>query len=96
MDFFRRSHYIELIKYIVDIVIKHILHVESGRMVSQDYEPSEEVIKILTQYIGGSTSEIHVPKLLLYPHIEPCCPYQVLLLPLFYILAEVFSYVVLM
>ncbi|PWA64495.1 SET domain-containing protein [Artemisia annua] len=29
------------------------------RMVSQDYEPSEEVIKILTQYIGGSTSEIH-------------------------------------
>ncbi|GJS87868.1 histone-lysine N-methyltransferase EZA1-like protein isoform X3 [Tanacetum coccineum] len=29
------------------------------RMVSQDYEPSEEVIKILTQYIGGTSSEIH-------------------------------------
>lgn len=29
------------------------------RMVSQDYEPSEEVIKTLTQYVGGNTSEIY-------------------------------------
>nr|XP_043622022.1 histone-lysine N-methyltransferase EZA1 [Erigeron canadensis] len=29
------------------------------RMVSQDHEPSEEVIKILTQYVGGKSSEIY-------------------------------------
>ncbi|KAF5811030.1 putative [histone H3]-lysine(4) N-trimethyltransferase chromatin remodeling SET family [Helianthus annuus] len=29
------------------------------RMVSRDYEPSDEVIKILTQYVGGNTSEIY-------------------------------------
>ncbi|KAK1420450.1 hypothetical protein QVD17_22060 [Tagetes erecta] len=29
------------------------------RMVSQDYEPSDEVIKILTQHVGGNTSEIY-------------------------------------
>ncbi|XP_076905477.1 histone-lysine N-methyltransferase EZA1-like isoform X1 [Bidens hawaiensis] len=29
------------------------------RMVSQDYEPSDEVIKILAQYVGGNTSEIY-------------------------------------
>ncbi|XP_076885239.1 histone-lysine N-methyltransferase EZA1-like [Bidens hawaiensis] len=29
------------------------------RMVSQDYEPSDEVIKILAQYVGAITSEIY-------------------------------------
>ncbi|KAM0071854.1 putative [histone H3]-lysine(4) N-trimethyltransferase chromatin remodeling SET family [Helianthus debilis subsp. tardiflorus] len=29
------------------------------RMVSRDYEPTDEVIKILTQYVGGNTSEIY-------------------------------------
>ncbi|KAI3514708.1 hypothetical protein L1887_13339 [Cichorium endivia] len=29
------------------------------RTICQDYEPSEEVVKILTQHIGGNTSEIY-------------------------------------
>ncbi|MFS7931068.1 putative [histone H3]-lysine(4) N-trimethyltransferase chromatin remodeling SET family [Helianthus anomalus] len=29
------------------------------RMVSRDYEPTDEVIKILAQYVGGNTSEIY-------------------------------------
>lgn len=33
-------------------------------MVSAEYEISEEVLKILTQFVGGTTSEIKVIQLL--------------------------------
>ena len=35
-------------------------------VISQEYGPSEDVIQLLTRFIGGTTSEIHVIKLFLY------------------------------
>ncbi|KAI3800897.1 hypothetical protein L1987_28996 [Smallanthus sonchifolius] len=40
------------------------------RTVSQDYEPSDEVIKILTQYVGGNTSEIYEAYIMLKKEVE--------------------------
>ncbi|KAL8191974.1 hypothetical protein R6Q57_028095 [Mikania cordata] len=44
---------------------KHII-----RMVSRDYEPSDEVIKVLSQYVGGNTSEIYEAYILLKKEYE--------------------------